>query len=137
MNKADIQAGMDQMAYELVDNGVLELPSSTPATYEFVEPAEYNPEGFEEALDEHDFSVFTATTEEREDGEFYYYVDVMTDHYKKVHVRVWRETACVYPKEELVDKYEFARIVGAIESAFGDLDHDPDDCTVPREGGSE
>lgn len=126
MNEADIQAGLDQMNYEQVDNGVIEIPSSKPARYGFVEPATYDPEAFKEACEEYGFSVFTATTEQRGDGDFYYYVGVLTDHYKKVHVRVWRETACIFPKEKLVDTYEFARIVRSIESAFGDLEHEPD-----------
>jgi len=121
--RAKIQSGLDQMDFEMVDNGVLELPTSTPATYEFIEPAKYDPEGFGEAIAEHNFTLMTANTKEREDGEFYYYVDVLTDHYKKVHVRVWANTACVFPKEELPDRYEFARIVKAIEASFGELDH--------------
>lgn len=125
MNKTDIQSGIGQMDYDVVDNGSIELPVSTPATYEFVEPASYDPDAFESALDEHDFILFTPNTKLREDGEFYYYADLMTDHYKKVQVRIWKDSACVFPKDELPDKFEFARIVQAIETAFGDLKHDP------------
>lgn len=49
----------------------------------------------------------------------------MTDHYKKVHVRVWKDGACVFPKDDLPDKFEFTRIVEAFESAFGDLKYEP------------
>lgn len=115
---------MAQMDYELVDNGVLELPASTPATYEFVEPATYNPDAFEEAVDEYGFGLIDENSTQKDDGSFYYNVDVVTDHYKKVAVKVWRDSANIYPKEELVDTYEFSRIVHSIENAFeSELEH--------------
>jgi hypothetical protein len=125
MNKTDIEAGLDQMGFEMVDNGIMQLPASSPATYNFVGKAEYNPDAFEEALEDKGFSHLTANTDTREDGEFYYYVDVVTDHYKKVKVKVWADSACIFPKEEQPDTFEFARIVRAIEDAFGELEHDP------------
>jgi hypothetical protein len=123
-DKDKLTAGMEQMGFKMVDNGVLELPTSTPATYEFTEPASYNPEAFAEAVEEYDFGLVGENTKEKEDGSFYYYVDVVTDHYKKVAVKVWKDSANIYPKEELVDTYEFSRIVHAIEDAFqAQLEH--------------
>ena len=123
-----IEAGLAQMGYELVDNGHLELPMSTPATYVFTEAATYNPGAFAEAIEEYDFGIVGITTEQNDDGKFYYYADVVTDHYKKVAVKVWRDSANLFPKEDYVDTYEISRIIHAIENAFeSDLEHKTDD----------
>jgi hypothetical protein len=57
-----IKAGMAQMDYELVDNGVLELPVATPATYEFQKPATYNPDAFECEIKSYDFGLVSIKT---------------------------------------------------------------------------
>lgn len=123
-----IEAGLEQMGFELVDHGVLELPSSTPATYAFTGETTYGPDAFAEALDKHGFSVVGVNTEQKDNGDFYYYADVVTDHYKKIAVKVWRESANLYPKKEHVDTYEVSRILHAIEDAFeSELEHRVDD----------
>jgi len=123
--ETDIESGLNQMDYEVVDNGVIELPSSTPAVFEFEGSSELNVETLESELDEYEFSMFTPTHDTREDGSFYCYVDILTDHYKKIHLRIWREQVCVFPKEEQPDRYELSRLMNAVESAFGaELTHE-------------
>ena len=127
MDTEQITAGMDQMDFAIIDNGVLELPSSTPATYTFTSEPTYNPDGFTEAIENKDFGVIDVNTEQKDSGEFYYYADVITDHAKKLHVKVWQNRANVYPKEERIDTYEFSRVVHAIEDAFdSELEHTND-----------
>jgi len=122
-----IKAGLAQMDFEMVDNGVFEMPASTPATYNFTEPATFDPNAFEAEIDDRGFSYIGKHSTEKDDGSFYYTVDVVTDHYKKVAVKVWRDTANLYPKEELVDTYEVSRIVHAIEEGFqSELEHTND-----------
>lgn len=87
MTDAKISSGMEQMGFEMLDNGVLELPTSTPATYRFVEKATYNPSAFADEIKEYGFGLVGADFEQQDSGEFYYYVDVVTDHYKKVAVK--------------------------------------------------
>jgi len=123
-DNAKINAGMNQMGFEVVEHGRIELPSSTPATYEFTGKTTYQPDAFEDALDEHDFGVVGVNTKQKDNGDFYYYADVVTDHYKKVAVKVWKESANLYPKENSVDTFEFSRILHAIEDAFeSNLEH--------------
>lgn len=122
-----VDAALAQMGFEMVDNGVLELPSSTPATFRFDGQTELDVDAFEDALDERDFGMLSPSTGEKDDGSFYCYADVVTDHYKRVAVKVWNDTAAIYPKEELVDTFEVSRIIHAIEEGFGaELRHDPD-----------
>jgi hypothetical protein len=132
MEKAEIEGGLEEMNFTMVDNGIMELPSSKPATYEFVEESEYAPEQFEAEIEDVGFSIFTASTEQREDGAFYYYVDVLTDHAKRVKIRVWNDTVRIYPREEPPDTWEFSRIVQAVETAFGELQHAPEKSRTPR-----
>lgn len=127
IDQEEIEAGMDEMSYTLVDNGVMELPSSKPAAYSFVEPPLFQPEQLEEALDEHEFGMMTRQAEQREDGRFYCYADVVTDHYKKISVKVWNDSVRIYPGKEPPDTYEFTRIVKSIAATFGPLKHDPID----------
>lgn len=116
---------MDQMGFELVDNGVLELPCSTPAVFKFVDEPELNSERFTEAIETNDFSISEELIREK-DGEFYFKAKVMTDHYKDCIVKVWTDKARVYPREDDLDTYEFSRIVHAIEDSFGaELTHEP------------
>ena len=92
------------------------------------ESATYNPDAFEGAVDEYDFGLVGENTKQKDDGSFYYHVDVVTDHYKRVAVKVWMDSANIYPKEELVDTYEMSRIVHAIEDAFeSELEHKEND----------
>lgn len=127
VDKKHIQAGLDQMDFRVIDNGTLELPSSTPATYKFTEPTTYNPEQFAEQIDGYGFSTVGMTTNTK-DSDWYYYTDVLTDHCKTVHVKIWTDKANVYPKEDGIDTWEFSRILSAIEEAFGsELQHTPDD----------
>jgi len=122
-----IEAGIQQMDFSMVDNGIVDLPTSTPATYTFKSPAEYDPDGFADEIESHDFGVMGITTEECTIG-WYYYADVVTDHCKRVAVKVWPRTANIYPKEDLVDTYEFSRILHSIEDGFnGELEHSTND----------
>jgi len=109
---------MAQMGFEIVDNGVLELPSATPATYVFTEAPTYRPDGFDAAIQDKAFGVIDVNTKQKESGEFYYYADVVTDHAKKLAVKVWTDSANIYPKEERIDTYEFSRVLHAIEDGF-------------------
>jgi len=119
-----IKAGMEQMNFEMVDNGVMKLPTSKPATYTFSGETTYRPDVFADAIDEHEFSLIGVNTKQKNNGVFYYYADVVTDHYKKVAVKVWNNNANLYPKEKTVDTYELSRILHAIENAFkSELEH--------------
>jgi hypothetical protein len=124
METEAIKAGLEQMTWEIVDNGAIKIPSSRPAHYEFIEPATYRPDTFEEAVELHDFTIRSTYTELQppDDGDgFFYYTRVTTDHYKTVKVRIWRKACNVYPIEDVPDTYEFSRILGAVETAFGEL----------------
>jgi hypothetical protein len=124
METEAIKSGLEQMYWEIVDNGTIKLPSSRPARYEFIEPATYRPDTFEEAVEQHDFTISSTHTELQppEDGDgFYYYTRVTTDHYKTVKLKIWRETCNVYPIEDPPDTYEFSRLLEAVETAFGEL----------------
>lgn len=116
--RRDIRAVREQMEFEVVDNGVIELPTSTPGVLEFDSPAELNPDAFESALDEHDFVALDTFVESSDDG-FYYKTKILTDHCKDCVVKVWEHQVCIFPKEELLDTYELSRVIHAIEDAFG------------------
>jgi len=127
-DREKIKAGMDQMGFEMLDNGVMELPSSKPAMYAFVEPATYDAEAFKAEIKDHDFNITGDVTTENDSGEFYYFVEVLTDHYKTVKVKIWPEKVRIFPKENGIDTYEFSRIVHAIEDAFqAELEHETDE----------
>ena len=124
--RKDIEDGLAQMKFEIADDGAIKLPLSTPATYEFENEATLDEAAFEAAIDDYGFSVFDTIVRENENG-FYYKTDLMTDHYKRIVVKVWKETANIYPKEKQTDHYELARIVHAIEDAFdAELTHSTD-----------
>lgn len=126
--KETIEAAMSEMDYSVVDNGVLELPASKPAAFSFEGDPSLDVDALEEELESNDFGMLTPNHETREDGKFYCFVDVVTDHYKKVKVKIWNDTVCIFPDEELPDTYEFTRTVQAIETALGaDVEHDPVD----------
>jgi len=128
--KEDFTGGMDEMDFSMVDNGFgLELPISKPATYTFQGETEKDVDALAYALADHDFTLHDVQHDEKEDGTFYCYGRVLTDHYKDVKVRVWNKKARVYPlDEEEPDRWEFVRIVKSIEEAFGaELEHTPEE----------
>lgn len=123
----DIQAGLDQMNFEMVDNGVIEIPSSRPASFAFTTEPTLDVDAIEPAFAEYDFGTMDMTHDTRENGDFYCYFDVVTDHYKRLSVKIWREKCRIYPHENRVDTYELTRIVHAIEAALGaELEHSPE-----------
>lgn len=125
-SRDDIQGGLEEMDYEIVDNGVLQIPSSKPAAFAFSGEATPDEESLEHEIDEYDFGLMMNRCETRDDGQFYCHFDVVTDHYKRVKVKTWNDKIRVFPDEQLPDTYEFVRIIHAIEAAFGaDLEHDP------------
>ena len=125
MSDVNLESGFEQMKFEMVDNGVVNLPTSHPATYSFQEPVELSKEAFEAQLDSHGFSLIETFVSEKETGEFYFKARVMTDHYKGITVKVWRDSANFYPQGNQLDMYEFSRLVHSVEEAFGsDLLHD-------------
>lgn len=125
-SKADIGGGMGEMDFSMVDNGIMELPCSKPATFAFVEEPTLDVTALEDKLDGYDFGMFTPNYDEREDGQFYCHVEIVTDHYKKVKSKIWNDSVRIYPREDMPDTYEFTRIVHAIEDAFGaELEHAP------------
>jgi hypothetical protein len=128
-SKADYDGGMEEMTWEMVENGAgLTLPLSTPATYQFTDEPTLDLEALEDALAEHDFNLWETNYDTREDGVFYCYFTVTTDHYKKVKVKIWSlsEMVRIYPDDEEPDRHEFCRIVNAIEDAFeAELKHTP------------
>jgi hypothetical protein len=124
----DIREAMAEMDFEIVDNGVLELPSSKPATFRVSGEATPDTDALEDSLDEHDFGLMQQVKNSRDDGRFYCHFHVVTDHYKRVRVKTWNDSVRIYPDEELPDTFEFVRIIKAIEDAFGvELEHDPQD----------
>lgn len=113
-----VEKGLEQMGYEVVDNGVMNLPCSTPAVYEFATPSELDGDTFEENITAHDFTIYD--TFSREQGDQYLYsASVVTDHYKKVNLRTSHESLRVFPDEQPPDRYELSRILHAVEDAFG------------------
>lgn len=126
MDKDNIEGALNEMDFSIVDNGVIQVPSSKPAAFTFEEPAELDVEKIEEELDDKDFAMLTPDYNIKENGEFYCYFDVMTDHYKKLSIKIWREDLRIYPHEDPPDKYELSRILHAIEDALSNnLTHDP------------
>lgn len=127
-SKADIKGGLEEMDYDIVDNGVLKLPSSKPAAFAWTVEPTPDEEALEHELDEYDFGLMMNRCETREDGQFYCHFDVVTDHYKRVKVKTWNDSIRVFPDDELPDTYELVRIIKAAERAFGaELEHDPID----------
>ncbi len=125
--KDEIKDAMSEMHFEIVDNGVLELPTSKPAVFAVDGDADPDVDALEDELDEHGFGLMEDLTETREDGRFYCHFDVFTDHYKRVRVKTLNDTVRIFPDEETPDTYEFVRIVHAIEDAFGcELRHTPE-----------
>lgn len=122
-----IQNALDDMEFEVIDNGALELPTSVPALFSFKTEAELNPDGFEDAIEEYDFTNLDTFTTKNDSG-FYYKTKVLTDHYKDCVVKVWAEDVRIFPKDNELDTYELSRIVHAIEDAFG-----AELVNVPRE----
>lgn len=124
----DLKGGLREMDYRMVrSTPTLEVPSSTPATFTFQGDTGMYVDAFIDALEAHDFSVRRLTHDTDDSGDFYCYATIMTDHYKEVRVKVWRETARIYPDAEPPDRWEFSRIVHAIEDAFGaELTHTPE-----------
>ena len=118
VDREAIESGLEQMDYELIATGNIELPTSKPATYMFTEPATYDPERFESRLRDKNFAVHNVNTKQKSDGSFYYFANVVTDHYKSVNVKIWQEECCIYRDEESPDLYELSRILHAIEDAF-------------------
>jgi len=115
----DIESGLEQMSYEIVDNGALELPVSTPCAFEFLSDTEPDIDVFKETMKSHDFGLRESQLRTSNDGDFYYKAKVMTDHYKDCVVKVWKDTVRIYPREYQLDTYELSRIVHGIEDAFG------------------
>lgn len=124
--KTDIQGGLDEMDYRIVDNGFIEMPSSKPAVFRFASDARPDMDALEEALAEHDFGLMKERSDVRDDGSFYSHFEIVTDHYKRVKVKAFDDTIRIFPREQLPDTYEFSRIIHAIEDAFGsEIEHDP------------
>ena len=124
--KADIEDGMDEMDFSMVDNGIMELPCSKPAAFSFTGDPTLNIDALEDEIEGYDFGLMRSDHDERADGQFYCHLMVVTDHYKKIKVKAWNDCVRIYPREDTPDTYEFARIIHAIEDAFGaKLEHDP------------
>ena len=126
MDSDQLEAAINEMGFEMVDNGVMELPVSKPAAFSFEEPAELNIDAIESKMGEHGFTVFDINTEQKDTGEFYAHFHILTDHYKKCSVKMWQGDMRVYPREDGLDTYEFSRIVKGIEETSGTaMVHDP------------
>jgi len=127
MQSVDVTGALEEMNFEIVKvHKNFELPSSKPGSFEFSEPATLDVDAIESQLEDRDFTMFTPDYDTKENGAFYCYFTLMTDHYKKVKVRAWKNDVRVYPQEEPPDRYELSRIVQALESAFGaELTHEP------------
>lgn len=113
----DTKNALDQMAYEVVDNGALDLPTAVPALFAFTDTAELTPGALEDALDEYGFSTLDTFSTTSDSG-FYYKTRVMTDHYKDCVVKVWEDDVRIYPRDKELDTYELSRIIHAVEDAF-------------------
>lgn len=121
--KEDIDAALEEMSFYMIDNGCMELPVSAPGAFSSSVGGELSPDEFDEELDAHDFVTLDTFTQESDEG-FYYKTKVMTDHYKDCVVKVWQNEVRIFPREEILDTYELARIVHAVEDAFGmELEH--------------
>lgn len=121
-----IQAGLDQMHYELLDSGGLTMPVSEPATYEFDERATLNIDAFESKVDDYGFMLLDSYSQEKDSEDFYYTTSLLTDHFKEAKLKVFSDRAFVYPQENGIDTYEMSRIVHSIEDGFNaSLTHDP------------
>lgn len=129
-SQSDIEGGLSEMKFSMVrSTPTLEVPSSKPATYTFQGDTSLDVDGLEAALDEYDFNLHRVNSGLREDGDFYCYATVLTDHYKDVRIKIWRETARIYPQDEEPDKWEMTRIVKSIEEAFGaEMKHTPEEA---------
>ena len=125
--KEKVKHGLGQMKFEMVNNGVMDLPTSTPALYQFTSEATLSEESFEKELDDYDFVTLDTYTTENENG-FYYKTKVLTDHSKDCIVKVWNDEARIFPRGQCLDRYELARILHALEAAFDatleGVDHD-------------
>ncbi len=125
--KDEIKDAMSEMDFEVVDNGVLEIPSSKPAVFAVEGDADPDIDALEDELKKRDFGAIQKRSKTREDGRFYCHFHVVTDHYKRVRVKTWNDSVRIFPDDELPDTYEFVRIVHAIEDAFGcELRHAPE-----------
>jgi len=113
-----VEHGQDQMMFETVDNGVIELPCSTPAVYEFKTEATTSFKTLERALAEHGFTAMDEMCTSNDDG-FYFKCDILTDHCKRATLKAWSDECRIFPNGELLDRFELSRILHAIEEAFG------------------
>jgi len=122
--QSDVEAGLEEMDFEMVDTGVLELPTSKPACFDLIGDTSIDIEALESELDSCGFVSMSPVMDTNDEGDFYCYVDIMTDHYKKIHVKVWNDSVSVFQKENKPDSYELSRILHAIEEAFnGEIQH--------------
>lgn len=131
-DKSDIRGGLEEMDFYTTENVAgIDLPVSIPATYEFTSEPRFDAHAFQEEIEDHGFSLMSPTYDLHDNGDFWYYVDVLTNHVKRVKVKVWSGSARIYPNDDIPDTYEFARIVHAIEDAFdAELVHAPEDRDV-------
>jgi len=113
------------MNYEVVENMAgLELPVSKPAAFSFTEPATKDVERLEELLESKGLFLMEKFTRESGD-KFYVNCEVVGDDYKKITVKLWRDSVRIYPKENMPNIGELAKITNAIERAFdAGLEHD-------------
>jgi len=126
MSDHDYSAILNEMQFEIIDNGVLELPSSTPAVLEWETKPEVDIDRFESNLEEHGHAPHS-TLKETDGDEFYYKTKILTDHAKDVILKADANTVRLFHKGENVDVYEISRIINSLEKAF-DADLNFDAC---------
>jgi len=117
MSDHDYEAIFDEMNFEVVDHGALELPSSTPATFNYEAEPAFSMERVKEELDERAFMVVDPMTEEKED-EFYMSVKILTDHMNEVRAKATAKSFNLFPSSDRLDTYELSRIIHSFESAL-------------------
>lgn len=125
-SQEDLQAGYEQMDYSIHDSGPIAIPVSKPAVYTNTTKPDRDLQRLETELESHGFGLMRVRTENNP-SEFYCYFTVVTDHYKRMNVKVWEDKTRFYPNENHIDKYEFTRVVNAVETAFGvEFEHSDD-----------
>ncbi|AFH22155.1 hypothetical protein OSG_eHP18_00225 [environmental Halophage eHP-18] len=108
---------IEAMDYEMVDNGVLELPAATPAVFAYKNKPELEFTTLENELSEHDFVTVDSSVRYTDDGEFYFRTKVLTDHMTELIVKGGMGWVRIFPGGDRTDVYEISRVVHAIEAA--------------------
>lgn len=116
-----LEEAYDQTAFEVIEQGNLELPTSTPAVFEYNDDGDVTDASqARNAIESGDFALIAPHTKNGDDGQFYLSSKVYAAETNEfLHVKMGSSNVRVFPKDEDFSFETLTAIVEQLETALG------------------